>query len=52
MMLLAPVAALLIQMAISRTREYAPMPFRPSNRNPQELISALGKLEGWSKRVP
>jgi heat shock protein HtpX len=53
MMLLAPVAALLIQMAISRTREYAADAASAQyTGNPQELISALGKLEGWSKRVP
>ncbi len=53
MMLLAPVAALLIQMAISRTREYAADAVSAQyTGNPQELISALGKLEGWSKRVP
>lgn len=53
MLLLAPLAALLIQMAISRTREYAADAASAQyTGNPQELISALGKLEGWSKRVP
>jgi heat shock protein HtpX len=53
MMVLAPIAALLIQMAISRTREYSAD--RASARytgNPHGLISALKKLESWSKRVP
>jgi heat shock protein HtpX len=53
MMLLAPLAAGLIQMAISRTREYAAD--AASARylgSPQPLISALQKLETWSKRVP
>ncbi|MGO9097790.1 MAG: zinc metalloprotease HtpX [Bryobacteraceae bacterium] len=53
MMLLAPVAALLIQLWISRTREFAADAASAQyTGNPQELISALGKLEGWSKRVP
>ena len=53
MMILAPIAALLIQMAISRTREYAAdQTSADVTRNPQELISALGKLESGSKRIP
>jgi len=53
MMLLAPIAAMLIQMAISRTREYAADETSAEvTRNPNELISALGKLENWSKRIP
>ncbi|MGH9646894.1 MAG: zinc metalloprotease HtpX [Bryobacteraceae bacterium] len=53
MMILAPLAAMLIQMAISRTREYAADETSANvTRNPGELISALGKLESWSKRIP
>jgi heat shock protein HtpX len=53
MMILAPLAAMLIQMAISRTREYAAdQTSAEVTRNPQELISALRKLDSWSKRVP
>jgi heat shock protein HtpX len=50
---LAPIAAMLIQMAISRTREYdADAASAQYTGNPQELISALGKLETWSQRIP
>ena len=53
MLILAPVAAMLIQMAISRTREYsADETSAHVTHNPNELISALGKLETWSKRIP
>jgi heat shock protein HtpX len=53
MLILAPIAALLIQMAISRTREYAADETSAQvTHNPNELISALGKLESWSKRIP
>lgn len=53
MLILAPIAAMLIQMAISRTREYAAdQTSAEVTRNPQELISALGKLETWSQRIP
>lgn len=53
MMLLAPFAAMLIQMSISRTREYAADATSADvTRNPGELISALGKLENWSQRIP
>jgi heat shock protein HtpX len=53
MMILAPIAALLIQMAISRTREYsADDASARYTGNPYGLISALGKLEAWSKRIP
>jgi heat shock protein HtpX len=53
MMILAPIAAMLIQMAISRTREYAADETSAQvTHNPNELISALGKLESWSKRIP
>src|SRR5580692_7567923 len=53
MLILAPFAAMLIQMAISRTREYAADETSAQvTHNPNELISALGKLEDWSKRIP
>ena len=53
MLILAPIAAMLIQMAISRTREYAADETSAHvTHNPDELISALGKLENWSQRIP
>lgn len=53
MLIVAPIAALLIQMAISRTREYAAdQTSAEVTRNPQELIAALSKLDTWSKRIP
>jgi heat shock protein HtpX len=53
MLILAPIAAMLIQMAISRTREYAADASSAEyTGNPDELVSALQKLEGWSKRIP
>jgi len=53
MLILAPIAAMLIQMAISRTREYAADETSAHvTHNPNELISALNKLESWSKRIP
>jgi len=53
MMILAPIAGLLIQMAISRTREFsADEASAKYTGNPQELISALGKLERGVERFP
>ena len=53
MLIVAPIAALLIQMAVSRTREYAADATSAEvTHDPGELISALGKLETWSKRIP
>ncbi|HLJ45741.1 MAG TPA: M48 family metalloprotease [Bryobacteraceae bacterium] len=53
MLFLAPIAAMLIQMASSRTREYAADETSAKvTRNPYELISALQKLESWSQRIP
>lgn len=53
MLILAPIAAMLIQMAISRTREYAADETSAHvTHNPDELIAALGKLETYSKRIP
>jgi len=53
MLFLAPIAALLIQMAISRTREFgADAAAAKYTGTLYGLISALRKLEAWSKRVP
>jgi heat shock protein HtpX len=53
MLIFAPIAAMLIQMAISRTREYdADAASAKYTGNPYELISALQKLETYSARVP
>jgi len=53
MMLLAPIAAMLIQMAISRSREYdADAASAKYVGSPYPLINGLQQLEGWSKRVP
>src|SRR5581483_6733281 len=53
MLLLGPIAASLIQMAISRTREFsADAAAAKYTGTPYGLVSALGKLETWSKRIP
>jgi heat shock protein HtpX len=53
MMILGPIAATLIQLAISRTREYsADATSARYTGDPNELISGLQKLETWSKRIP
>ena len=53
MMILGPIAAMLIQMAISRSREYsADEASAKYTHAPNELISALGKLETYSRRIP
>jgi len=53
MLILAPFAAMLIQMAISRTREFAADETSAHvTHNPNELISALRKLENWSQKIP
>jgi len=53
MIILAPIAALLIQMAVSRTREYsADAAAAQYTGSPMGLVNALRKLEGWSKRIP
>jgi heat shock protein HtpX len=53
MLILAPIAAMLIQMAISRSREYdADAASAKYTGTPYELISGLQKLESWSKRIP
>lgn len=51
--LVAPIAAMLIQMWISRTREYqADASGAEVAGNPQGLASALQKLDDYSKRLP
>jgi heat shock protein HtpX len=53
MMILAPIAAMLIQMAISRTREFAADATAAKyTGTPDGLISGLKKLESWSQRIP
>ena len=53
MMILAPIAAMLIQLAISRTREYdADEASAKYTGNPQQLIAALQKLDSYSRRIP
>ncbi|MBF0179242.1 MAG: zinc metalloprotease HtpX [Magnetococcales bacterium] len=53
MLVLAPVAAMLIQMAVSRSREYeADAGGAQLCGNPLWLASALGKLEMGSRRIP
>ena len=53
MMIIAPIAAMLIQMAISRSREYqADATGARLSGNPMWLASALRKLEAGSKRIP
>jgi heat shock protein HtpX len=51
--ILAPLAAALIQMAISRSREYqADQSGAQLSHDPEALASALQKLEATSKRIP
>ncbi|MEM9416677.1 MAG: M48 family metalloprotease [Planctomycetota bacterium] len=51
--LLAPIAASVVQMAISRSREFvADADGAAMAGSPNGLISALQKLEGYSKRIP
>ncbi|HEY7391238.1 MAG TPA: zinc metalloprotease HtpX [Bryobacteraceae bacterium] len=53
MMILAPIAAMLIQMAISRSREYdADAASAKYVGSPYPLINGLEKLDTWSKRIP
>ncbi|MCP5119310.1 MAG: M48 family metalloprotease, partial [bacterium] len=53
MLILAPIAALLIQMAISRTREYsADATAARYTGSPDGMINALRKLEMGTKRIP
>jgi len=51
--LVAPLAATLIQMAISRSREFlADEHGAHISGNPLALASALRKIEAWSQRIP
>src|SRR5712692_8307462 len=53
MIIVAPLAATLIQLAISRSREYqADATGAEITGNPQGLARALQKIDQWSKRVP
>lgn len=53
LLILAPVAAMLIQLWISRTREYeADATGAHITGNPYALASALEKLDAYSKRMP
>ena len=53
MMILGPIAAMLIQMAISRTREFsADAASAKYIGSPYPLIGALQKLDTWSNRIP
>src|SRR5580704_13673126 len=53
MLIVAPIAATLIQLAISRSREYeADATGARETGNPYALARALQKLDGYSKRIP
>ncbi len=53
MLILAPIAAMLIQMAISRRREFdADEASAKYTGTPYNLVSALQKLETYSKQIP
>ena len=53
MIILAPIAATLIQLAISRSREYeADATGAATTGNPYALARALQKLDAYSKRIP
>jgi heat shock protein HtpX len=52
-MLLAPIAGMLIQMAISRTREFgADRGGAEISGDPQALASALGKIDAYARGIP
>jgi len=53
MMILAPIMAMIIQMAVSRAREYgADETGAQIHGDPEALASALQKLEYYSKQIP
>jgi heat shock protein HtpX len=53
MLIVAPIAAALIQLAISRTREYeADATGATTTGNPYALARALQKLDAYAKRIP
>jgi heat shock protein HtpX len=53
MLIVAPFAAMLIQLAVSRSREYqADATGAHFTGNPYALASALSKLDAYSRRVP
>lgn len=53
MLILAPLAAMLIQLAVSRSREYeADATGARTTGNPYALASALEKIDAYSKRLP
>jgi len=53
MLILAPFAAMLIQLAISRAREYeADATGAHLTHNPEALARALQKLDAYSRRIP
>jgi heat shock protein HtpX len=53
MLIVGPIAAMMVQMAISRTREYsADAASAKYIGSPYPLIGALRKLDAWSHRIP